>query len=304
MKSPKISVLMPAYNVEKYISDAIKSVLEQTFVDFELIIINDSSNDKTAEIINCWVNRDERIVYLENEKNLGIARTLNKALELAKGEYIIRMDSDDISLPNRFEVLLHEINKRNVNILGSSTLTINESGHVTGGYNAIEEHKDLVKTCKYSTPILHIWICKKSLYDKVGGYRFAPVEDYDFLLRCIKSGYKLGNIPQALYQVRIRTGNTVDLYGYKQLRAFEIAYKAYSNGTELPNEVSDGYCGNIHRNLYGYSHSLFVFGSKLYNKNYKVSASVFFILSGLISTYQFRYLLRRIRLNIYKRFKI
>lgn len=98
---PKISVVMPAYNSEKYIAEAIESILNQTYTDFEFIIINDGSTDKTEEIILSYT--DERIVYLKNEKNSGIVYTLNRGLDVAKGEYIARMDSDDISLPTRFE---------------------------------------------------------------------------------------------------------------------------------------------------------------------------------------------------------
>lgn len=98
---PKISAIMPAYNAEKYIGEAIESILNQTFADFEFIIIDDGSTDGTKKIIKEY--DDPRIVLLENEKNSGIVVALNKGLDAAKGEYIARMDSDDISLPERFE---------------------------------------------------------------------------------------------------------------------------------------------------------------------------------------------------------
>lgn len=98
-KKPAISVLMPVYNSEKYLNEAIESILNQTFVDFEFIIINDASNDNSENIIESY--QDSRIKYFKNEKNLGVAKTLNKGLKLAQGKYIARMDSDDISLPER-----------------------------------------------------------------------------------------------------------------------------------------------------------------------------------------------------------
>lgn len=97
---PKVSVIMPAYNAGKYIREAINSILSQTFSDFEFIILNDCSTDSTEEIILSY--HDPRIVYVKNEKNLGVAATLNRGLEMARGEYIARMDADDISLPERF----------------------------------------------------------------------------------------------------------------------------------------------------------------------------------------------------------
>lgn len=97
----KVSVIMPAYNAEKYIGEAIDSILAQTFRDFELIIVNDGSTDRTEEIILSY--SDPRIVYLKNETNLKISDTLNRGIDIAQGEYIARMDSDDIALPERFE---------------------------------------------------------------------------------------------------------------------------------------------------------------------------------------------------------
>ena len=92
---------MPAYNAEKYINEAIDSILAQTFTDFEFIIIDDGSTDSTCAIVESY--SDSRIRFFKNEHNLGVAATLNRGLDLARGEYIARMDADDISLPTRFE---------------------------------------------------------------------------------------------------------------------------------------------------------------------------------------------------------
>ncbi len=103
---PLITVLMPVYNGEKYLRLAINSILEQTFTDFEFLIINDGSTDRSEEIILSY--DDSRIRYIKNEQNLKLIRTLNKGIELAKGKYIARMDCDDISLPCRFEKQIRE----------------------------------------------------------------------------------------------------------------------------------------------------------------------------------------------------
>src|SRR5688572_15109961 len=96
---PKVSVIMPAYNAARYIQEAIKSILEQTFADFELIIINDGSSDATLDCIKSF--SDPRIKLINNEKNLGIIKSRNIGLDAASGEYIAKMDSDDVSLPSR-----------------------------------------------------------------------------------------------------------------------------------------------------------------------------------------------------------
>ncbi|MBR3510480.1 MAG: glycosyltransferase family 2 protein [Alphaproteobacteria bacterium] len=102
-KTPKISVLMSAYNTEKYIAESIESILNQTFKDFEFIIINDGSTDKTAQIIKKYAKQDKRIKFIDCKKNAGLIAALNKGLELCRGKYIARMDADDISVPTRFE---------------------------------------------------------------------------------------------------------------------------------------------------------------------------------------------------------
>jgi glycosyltransferase involved in cell wall biosynthesis len=99
-----ISVLMPVYNAEKYLKESICSILNQTYGDFEFLIINDGSTDKSEEIILSF--KDERIVYHKNESNIKLIATLNKGIALARGKYIARMDADDISLPDR---LLHQV---------------------------------------------------------------------------------------------------------------------------------------------------------------------------------------------------
>lgn len=122
---PKVSVVMPAYNAEKYIGESIKSILNQTFIDFEFIIINDGSRDRTKEIILSYSN--DRIVYLENEINSGIVVTLNKGLEYATGEYIARMDADDIAVAERLEKQIEFMEEnKDVGVLGTGICIFGE----------------------------------------------------------------------------------------------------------------------------------------------------------------------------------
>lgn len=100
-KTPRVSVIMPAYNVEKYVTEAIESILNQTFTDFEFIILNDGSTDNTAKIIEKYAKQDKRIKFINNKKNKGFIASLNECLDVAKGEYVAKMDSDDISKPDR-----------------------------------------------------------------------------------------------------------------------------------------------------------------------------------------------------------
>ncbi len=177
---PKISVVMPAYNAERYIAEAIDSILNQTYHDFEFIIINDGSTDKTEEIILSY--EDPRIVYIKNEKNMGIVYTLNRGLDAAKGEFIARMDSDDISLPTRFqEQITFLLNNPNVAVLGTA---INIFGD--GITSSVFENSTAPEKAKaelfFSSSLAHpTVIIRKSVLDKHNlRYKedFAGMEDY------------------------------------------------------------------------------------------------------------------------------
>lgn len=122
---PKVSVIMPVYNGEKYLQEAIDSILGQTYQDFEFIVINDCSTDRTEDIILSYT--DSRLIYVKNDKNLRIAATLNKGLNLAKGEYIARMDADDIAVPCRFERQVDILDKKpRLGVVGSSVILFGE----------------------------------------------------------------------------------------------------------------------------------------------------------------------------------
>ena len=125
-----VSIIMPVYNVEKFIAEAIESILDQTYTNFELIIVDDCSTDRTVSIINEYRKKDNRIVFLRNEKNLKICKTLNKAWKQAKGQYILRMDGDDISDVSRIEKMLNYIKSNNVDLIGSYAVSIDEEGNI------------------------------------------------------------------------------------------------------------------------------------------------------------------------------
>lgn len=127
INQPLVTVLMPVYNSERYVKQAIQSVLEQTCSDFELLVINDGSSDKSEQIILSF--DDKRIRYIKNEKNLGLITTLNKGLDMSKGKFIARMDADDIALPMRLErQSACLLDNPNIGILGSAYTEFNENG--------------------------------------------------------------------------------------------------------------------------------------------------------------------------------
>src|SRR5215467_3612831 len=122
-----LSVVMPAHNAEQFIREAIESVLEQTVSDFEFIILNDGSVDRTGEIICSY--SDERIVYIDNEHNLGLPKSCNRGIAAARGNFIARMDADDVCVHDRFEKQLKFLRDHpEIGIVGSDMQVIDESG--------------------------------------------------------------------------------------------------------------------------------------------------------------------------------
>ncbi|MBU1092676.1 glycosyltransferase, partial [Patescibacteria group bacterium] len=127
MKQPTISVLLSVFNGASYIEAAVESILHQTFRDFELIIVDDGSVDETSKILDKFT--DDRIVRLANEKNLGLIKSLNKALAVAQGEFIARMDADDISLLDRFQKQLVYMREHpEIGVLGTAMTQVDEQG--------------------------------------------------------------------------------------------------------------------------------------------------------------------------------
>lgn len=200
---PKISVIMPAYNAEKYIAEAIDSILGQTFRDFEFIILNDCSQDRTEEIILSY--KDPRIVYVKNEENLGVARTLNKGLQIACGEYIARMDADDVSLPERFDKQLAYIAKHpKVAVLGTGLDIFNAKGLISSNWSATDPDQmkiDLFFACGLAHPSV---MMRRDEIIQLGGYDpdFNGLEDYELWCRVCEK-YEITALPDKLFRYRI-----------------------------------------------------------------------------------------------------
>jgi glycosyltransferase involved in cell wall biosynthesis len=204
MKNPKVTVLMSVYNGEEYLNEAIDSILGQTFKEFEFLIINDGSADKTGEILKRY--NDPRIRILNNEENVGLTKSLNKGLKLARGEYIARQDADDISMPERLkkEVEFLEQN-RNVGLVGTDYFMVNEEGeavHIVKCLNGCRELK--VKLLEGNQFGHGSVMFRRECIDNIGTYReeFKLAQDYDFYLR-IAEAYDMANISEPLYNWRI-----------------------------------------------------------------------------------------------------
>ena len=197
LSKPKVSVIMSVYNGEKHLREAIDSILNQTLKDFEFIIVNDGSTDRTSEILQSY--HDSRIKITSNKENIGLTKSLNKALKLAKGEYIARQDADDISLPERLEREVSFLDKnKDVGLLGSSWHTINTDGKKTGISKSTSGRHAVHFMCHGTTLI------RKNCLEEIGLYReiFGYAQDYDLWLR-IADKFEVRNISKPLYKLRV-----------------------------------------------------------------------------------------------------
>jgi glycosyltransferase involved in cell wall biosynthesis len=199
---PKVSILMPVYNVQDYVAEAIESILNQTFTNFELIVLDDFSTDNTAVIARSYL--DKRIIYHLNESNLGLANNLNVGLRMAKGEYIARMDGDDISLPSRLEVQTYFLDNHPDIDLCSCALEM--FGQETQVWIRESNPEQVKITMLFYSPVLHATsVFRKESFLKYNLYYNQdafPAEDYELWSRAVFY-CQLVNIPDILYKYRI-----------------------------------------------------------------------------------------------------
>jgi glycosyltransferase involved in cell wall biosynthesis len=204
-KDPLVSVIMPAYNAEKFIGEAIESILNQTFKDFEFIILDDCSTDKTWEIIKGYAKKDKRIVAVKNEKNLKISATLNKGILLARGKYISRMDADDWSYPQRFEKQINYLEGNSAVVLLGSFIEVADSTMKVLNLRRYPLDDISIRSTllKYSTFAHPSVIYRREEAVKCGMYNIHlyDSEDYDFYFRIGNFG-KFANCPEILLKLR------------------------------------------------------------------------------------------------------
>lgn len=198
---PLISVVMPVYNCSAYVGEAINSILNQTFSDFEFIIVDDCSTDDSLSIIRSFASLDKRIKVVCNKRNLGVTKSLNVGLSHARGTYIARMDADDIAVVDRFKLQVELL--RSYDIVGGWIQFMSQSGK---RLSVREYSADVSSRIKYESPLAHPTVMfKRSLFDAYGGYdeRFNAAEDYDLWLRYYTKGALFGMVSQVVLYYRV-----------------------------------------------------------------------------------------------------
>lgn len=218
---PLISVVMPTYNSAKYLTVAINSILDQSFKNFEFIIIDDGSFDKTKKILKEFKKIDKRIKLIKNKTNLGIVKSLNKGIEKAKGKFVARMDSDDWSYPERLKKQFNFMKRHpDVVICGGKINICDENLNIKNTRDYPTSDKKIRENIFKLNPFAHPAVMYlKAAFIKAGGYneKLFTVEDYDLYFRLGNFG-KLGNLSGNLLKLRTHKNSISNKFINKQAR--------------------------------------------------------------------------------------
>ncbi len=234
---PVVSVVLPVRNAADTIDECLDSICRQSYERFEVVVVDDGSTDNSLTKIKHWCDRDRRIQYYQ-QPPLGLVFALNKGLTLAKGEYIARMDADDVMLENRLQAQVEYLNRHPNITLVATQVELFPNHRVTPAYqeyirwqNQCLTSRDIVDEIYVESPIAHPSVMmRRKAYLKLGGYRQGDFpEDYDLWLRMISRGMNLAKLPQVLLKWRdygqrtSRIDNRYHKHKFDQLRAWHLA---------------------------------------------------------------------------------
>jgi teichuronic acid biosynthesis glycosyltransferase TuaG len=248
LESKMVSIVMPAYNSEKYIREAITSVIQQTYSDWELIVVDDGSKDNTVEIIEDFSKKDSRVKLHRNEKNLGVSATRNKGISLAVGEWIAFLDSDDMWDQTKLEKQINFAKDKDANFLFTGSAFINEkSESYSGIFNVPEQvsYKELLKQNVISCSSVLI---KKHFLDTVKMEKDEIHEDYGAWLRILKKEKFAYGINESLLIYRISSGTKSS----NKFKSLKMTYKTYRFVGISPLKASYYWCWYVVKSLRKY----------------------------------------------------
>lgn len=196
----KISCLMSVYNGENYLEQSVESILKQTYYNFEFLIINDGSVDNTGMILKDLKSKDNRIKIFDNNRNLGLTKSLNKLIMNAKGDFIARQDADDISFSKRFENQVEYLSKKNIDACTTKAVG-KQSQKVLHNKTSLFPTKVVFK---YKNPFIHgTLMVKTDVIKTIGMYSelFKFSQDYKLFYDLMINGYKVEILNECLYEL-------------------------------------------------------------------------------------------------------
>ncbi|MCI8659813.1 MAG: glycosyltransferase [Lachnospiraceae bacterium] len=240
---PEISIIMSTYNEPlEYLSASIDSVLRQTFQDYEFIIILDNPENRQIHDCVCsYAQKDKRIVVLENKQNLGLTKSLNKAIKMARGNYMSRMDADDIMAKTCLERELEAIRKDHLDFVSASKINIDEDGKRLGTYINDLSPRQMRKLLPYDNSINHPTVMvKMEIIRQENGYREIPsCEDYDLWLRILFHGFRMRILPDIFLLYRMRKDGVCGSNSYKQYLSKRFLLEMCKQARKNPDIFQD-----------------------------------------------------------------
>ncbi|MGV4793001.1 glycosyltransferase [Rhizobium sp. F40D2] len=244
-KTPAISVVLPVYNGEAFLREAVESILEQTFTDFELIIINDGSTDGSGPLSRELATLDRRIVLVERP-NDGLVSALNEGISRARSNLIARMDADDVAMPERLELQYARMQAEpQLGVLGSFTRLMDKTGSIIRLSDYPVTELEAARFLERGCPIAHpTAMMRREVVLAAGGYRkaFSHCEDYDLWLRVNELGYGIANLPKPLLNYRMHGGNVSAVHREAQelgTLIARLAHRVRKAGLRDPTEGVD-----------------------------------------------------------------
>ncbi|WP_174589763.1 glycosyltransferase [Methanocella conradii] len=207
MSDPTVTVLMSVYNGERYLREAVDSIIAQTYEDFEFLIVNDGSTDSSIEVLQSY--EDPRIRIINNDVNIGLTKSLNRGVQLARGRYIARMDADDVSSPDRLEKEVQFLDAHpDVGLVGSNVKVIDDDGRDVGVMTYPETSGHIKWYMLFFNPMVHpTLLIRREVFERVGGYnegiRYA--QDYELLCR-LAPITRFWNLQDTLLRFRMHSG--------------------------------------------------------------------------------------------------
>ncbi|NMA84098.1 MAG: glycosyltransferase [Epulopiscium sp.] len=218
-----VSVVMPAYNCENYITNAIESVLKQTYSNFELIVIDDGSKDNTLKIINDYGKKDYRVKVFRNKKNSGVSATRNRGISLAEGEWIAFLDSDDIWIEDKLEKQMNCVYAQNAEFVFTGVSYIDETGKSYSGIFEVPNEVSYKKLLRQNVITCSSVLVNKRYFENIRMEKDDMHEDYAVWLRILRLGVTAYSVNEPLLIYRIsrnsKSGN--------KLKTIKMTYKVF-----------------------------------------------------------------------------
>ncbi len=313
---PAISVLLPVYKEPlAWVGLAIESILNQTFTDFELIILLDNPEDKPLYDFIKTYEKDKRVRFEPNTNNIGLPKTLNKGIALARAKYIARIDADDIALPQRLHRQFTFLEQQpEIALCGTQVEKIDAAGYHISHSNSCTDTNLIPKIAPYVNVLTHpTWMIRREIFEVVGEYRdFPNAEDYDLVMRILDAGFKITNLEEVLLQYRVHSKGQTWGASLSQKVCLEYIRELHLQRQKQPEDNFDARLlrdkiafatvthGDAQQKAQAYLFQAMSYGSQ----QQRIKKALYLLRSFSVSSLQRRYYFRWLRARIRMYFKI